>query len=176
MLIFLVCSSQSILPEKISSIPTPTPNSDIFRFPTGLFCSEIPTGLGSSWQGITIGKSSISDLEVYIISLSEGYQAIYRSDRVIFDLPGSTMNASFVEACVRDGIILLLSIINGDSSPIYLKDIVTEHGVPNAVTWTVDARTRVVFWFEQGLAAEVMAPTGKPSDGRVVQTIYFPCF
>jgi len=47
--------------------PFPTPITDPFPFPNGLFCSDVEAGLGPMWREITIGESTLNELQMLML-------------------------------------------------------------------------------------------------------------
>src|SRR5215204_3408663 len=54
-------------------IPLPTLITDPWPFPDGLFCADAEVGLGPTWGGITIGESTLDDLQSLMKGLSDNY-------------------------------------------------------------------------------------------------------
>jgi len=142
-------------------------------------------GEGPTWEGIHIGKSSLNDLETVLRNLGD-------YNKSINSIQGESISLSFhafnegpvvilgvVYACVRskDNVISALAvnwIFNYRLMP-RIQDFVRVYGVPDAVTWTAEYDSRVVFWFEKGIAISVWAANMKSSMfGRVRIVLYFP--
>src|SRR5262245_16692345 len=89
--IFLLLGTSGIaLSQEKTPVITPFPTSitDPFPFLNGLFCLEAKAGLGSTWQGITIGESTLDQLKSKMMELSENYIfSDHRDGGVTFSLP-----------------------------------------------------------------------------------------
>lgn len=171
-------------------MPTPVSTVDLRVFPGDLVCDgreDSPSNDAPSWMGITIGESTLEDVEALLSTLSNDYIFIDDDDRDtrftnfellsfdnVDDIP------STVSICLDGNIIQVLSIryTNYPGYRLYLDDFVSYLGVPDAVTWSNSPTGRVVFWFEQGIAVEVSAvpnePGYYPTYGRVGTEVYFP--
>ncbi len=159
--------------------PFPTPSTDPFPFPNGLFCSEAQMGPGPTWRGITIGESTLRQLQALMAELSENYTFNDRGPRgVTFSLP--TVREArekgipiHVSACIQDNIVTVLSDIDATKRTrlLFLDDWVADLGIPDAVTWDSVTTSRVVFWFEHGVAVTVLVV--EPF-GELLFPVYFP--
>lgn len=159
--------------------PFPTQVTDPFPFPSGLFCSQATSGPGPTWRGITIGLSTLDDLQTLMMELSENYSFTDRGPRgVLFSL--FTRREALendipvhVTACIHDNVITALSPLDAatDSPAAFLDDWIAELGVPDVLTWTSASTSRVVFWFEHGIAASVLVV--EPF-GAIIMPVYFP--
>lgn len=173
--IILVVPVKSGYAESASRLllsPSPVPTL-FFPDPLGLgflfACpDEIVIGPGPTWQGITIGVTTIQELET-----------IFGEPAEVTIMYSTTVSSQFVYGdkvggCVQNEIIVTLR--RGRQMP-YLADYVAIYGIPDAVTWTPTYDSRVVFWFDEGLAVEVLTATidrTHPSWGWVSRTFYFP--
>lgn len=153
--------------------PTPT-LTFLNSFPENLVCSdmETPGNLGPTWNGVTIGKSSVEDLLKQFGV--ENQDAVQRpSGALAFRLPIS-LGVYPVDVCVQGATITAMTITMTNVEPVFLIDFVSEYGIPDAVTYTSNPYSRVIFWFEQGLAVEVSANVGDLFFGRVGEVALFP--
>jgi hypothetical protein len=73
--------------------PTPVDSDDLRVFPSSLVCDKRDTGLsdiGPTWSGITIGQSTLADVEQLLSTLSDDYVFIGEDTNntrfVIFEL------------------------------------------------------------------------------------------
>jgi hypothetical protein len=146
-----------------------------------LFCPNVVAGKGATWQGITIGESTLDDVYVLMEALSDNYIIRERADEsVLFD------HKSYREAyendipsqtifCTQDDVITAIEykpgIALGNPPKLFLDDLVAKYGVPDAVTWANSSTSRVVFWFEEGIVASV---TVTETYGSVFNVIYMP--
>lgn len=169
-------------------IPTPDWTINWYAFPYSLYCSEIDTSRsnGPNWGEIQIGSSTLSDLDIYVTGLSGGYQ----TDGVLGNWVNYYMSSASqadeegvpdqIIACILEDTVWLLKVTIGDNPllKIQLSDLITEYGLPDAVTWTEVLQTRVVFWFERGIAAEVGVYESDMETihnfGNISNLIYFP--
>jgi hypothetical protein len=140
-------------------------------------------------MGITIGQSTLADVEQLLSSLSDAYVFIddddYDTRFVIFDLSQREPDIpSAVLLCLLNNEVqVLATAYNYDLSVPRpnLSDLVAQLGEPDAITWTENPASRVAFWFEQGIAVEVTVipnnpdnPRFEPTFGRIVTEFYFP--
>jgi hypothetical protein len=168
--------------------PTPVNSDDLRVFPSDLVCDKQEatiSGVGPTWSGITIGQSTLTDVENLLSTLSDEYVFIddddFNTRFVIWGL-GQAVDIPFaVRLCLKENKIQALSLTYDASvshSRPYLSDLVAQLGEPNAITWADNPASRVVFWFEEGFAAEVTVlpnePSYQPIFGRVDSEIYFP--
>lgn len=169
--------------------PTPINSDDLRVFPGDLVCAErngATSSIGPMWLGITIGQSTLEDVEQLLSTLdydyvfigNDDYNTRFLNSEFIQHEPGIP---SAIRLClVKNEVQVLAVSFNVDLSvprPV-LSDLVAQFGEPDTVTWTENPATRVVFWFEQGMAFEVAVlpnkPSYQPTFGRVVTEIYFP--
>jgi hypothetical protein len=143
-------------------------------FPRNLVCSDVEvTGMaGSTWNGITTGESTVEDL-------LERFEA---EDQEAVEWPSGALsyrlldgpNLYTVNVCTQDSIIIVLSISMSNAEPVFLDEFVVGYGIPDVVTYSFGAYSRVVFWFERGVAIEAYAGIDSPFFGRVGQIVFFP--
>jgi hypothetical protein len=154
-------------------------------FPPSLFCDQIegePSAIGPTWLGITIGESTLTDLENLLAVLSNNYWIGYEVDSVNILLDDRELAADSpgrVDFCLYGDRIYVLGFYYGHSVHPNLFDFLAEYGEPDAVTWSYNPdATRVVFWFEEGIAAEVVIlpddPDYDPVYGRITHLTLFP--
>lgn len=174
----ILLSSCSILSELGTSPNSETANDmNLYSFPLDLYCESIVEGDGSNWDGITIGSSSLGNLADTLFLLSEEYEIFSEGNEVrfsIFDRSAvrNTTIPTTVEACVVDEIVMALAIVHNLTDLPSLDDYIARYGEPDAVTWSEFETSRVVFWFEEGIVADV----GVTDDGFGVITlsVYMP--
>jgi hypothetical protein len=163
---------------------TAVPSIPPYPFPY-LYCPHVVSGEGGTWRGITIGESTIEDAYILMAELSDGYTIIdkpadegigfyHDSFREAYekDIPASVL------FCTQDNVITALDysprFLVGKEPTVFLDDFVGEYGVPDAVTWANSSTSRVVFWFEEGIAASVAITETYGSVFRIVYIPYQP--
>jgi hypothetical protein len=172
--------------------PTPVDSDDLRVFPSNLVCDRrevTRSDIGPSWMGITIGQSTLADVERLLSTLSDDYSLIDEDTNnirfIIFELSQRESDIpSAVRLCLVESVVVVLAATyNADltAPTTKLSDLIVEFGEPDTITWTDSSATRVVFWFEQGFSAEVNVlpndpnyPQLQPTFGRVLRQIYFP--
>lgn len=181
----VLCNAQSIQATQFVT-PTPVDSDDLRAFPIDLVCDRREESLnseGPSWMGITVGQSTFNDVEQLLSALSGEYVFINDDDYdTRFIIPNAIQRRPEIPFSVRFCLV-------GDKVQVLavgylfglrpnLSDLIAKYGEPNAITWTDNPASRVVFWFEQGIAAEVTVlpnePNYPPTFGRVDTEIYFP--
>lgn len=162
-------------------LPTSTPTSPPYPFPY-LYCPHVISGVGGTWRGITIGKSTLEDVYILMAELSDSYIIIDEpaDEGILFDHP-SNREAYEMDipaqllVCNQENTVTALQYLEGvalGSEPkLFLDDLVAEYGVPDMVTWDNTSISRSVFWFEAGVAADVLVT--EPF-GSVISVVYFP--
>jgi hypothetical protein len=177
MLVLLInCSLLNELNKLPTSEINPRNEIHIYSFPLDLYCSDVIEGTGSNWGHITIGSSTVEDLVDTMFQYSEKYSVDFDDNEVRFSMFDRTQvndDAPLsVKACVAENVIVALVINHNLKDLTNLVDYVAEYGEPNAITWTDFETSRLAFWFEKGLAADV----GVASDGfgAIIQTVYMP--
>jgi hypothetical protein len=183
-------------PQNIQSalLPTLTPTLTdselqdlrLRTFPVALFCDQREANLsdtGPTWLGITIGESTLADVEGQLAEFSDTYRYFEGIDSTHYLLPN--YNHATVEIPIGGNFCLYQDRV-GVFSVTYLYldhpnlfDFLALYGEPDAVTWSYNPdATRVVFWFEEGIAAEVVIlpddPDYDPVYGRITHLILFP--
>jgi hypothetical protein len=152
---------------------TITPTEEFTRantFPVNLVCESIDQGLGPTWEGITIGESSLEDL----LAFTE-HQTPHFVDGMVFFPEVEHENTTYsIRACVRNNVVTALSILELYGSRVFLSDRIADFGVPDAVAYGDQPQDRVVFWFEKGIAAIVYVNTASEAYGSSGTIIYFP--
>lgn len=174
-------------------MPTPVDSDDLRVFPGDLVCDKREETIGSngpSWLGITIGLSSLEDVEQlistfgddeYVFIDDDNYDIRFVASNLIRD---ESQFPSSVRLCLERNVIQVLAVgySNGLLAPRpNLSDFMAQFGTPDAITWTDNPASRIAFWFEHGIAAEVTVISNNPDDphleptfGRVEVEIYFP--
>jgi hypothetical protein len=156
-----------------------TTSNYINFFPADLNCTGLTSsGQGPTWHTIIIGVSKYFDLIQQLSELSdEGFSLYTIGNNLLFASKndGSTTIPAAVRACVQDDIVMALGLDlrSSNESPTF-SQLITQYGIPDAVTWTLKPTTRVAFWFEKGVAAEVLSIEEDRSFGRVLTVVYFP--
>jgi hypothetical protein len=168
---------------------TPVDMDDLRVFPSDLICDKQETGIGEigpSWSGITIGESTLGDVEQLLSSLSDDYVFIRENANnarfVIFELSQRKPDIpSSVYLCLIEDVVVVLAVTYNFGLTVprpNLSDLLLEFGEPDTITWTDNPATRVVFWFEQGFASVLTILPNEigyePTFGRVNTEIYFP--
>jgi hypothetical protein len=160
-----------------TNTPTAVKPSALRIFPRDLYCDEIKeVGDGPTWETVTIGKTTITELETYLNAI-DNYQTGTLDDGTFFFRPEKSDGPKLgVVGCTVNGIITALA--PSTSEYHYITDIIVAHGLPDAVTWTSNPPvTSVAFWFKQGIAAEVLSGD-EYKDGtffhKVSRIIFFP--
>jgi hypothetical protein len=158
----LILASVSTTPQAIEPTPTYTPDYSYVRdtFPIGLVCSDSEIALGPTWRNMTIGVSTL-----------EEFEAQYGKTNLHYDMQQLDREGYTISLCVKKNIITAIKV--GSDLP-YLDDYVAIYGAPDAVTYSQVA-SRVLFWFEEGIAVDVYINTANPDYyGLVSFVIYFP--
>lgn len=175
-----------------TSTPTPVDSDDLRVFPGDLVCDRqepSPNDEGSSWMGITIGESTLDDVEALLATFRYEYRFIDDDD---YDIRFVTWNPLQIEEgeptsvrlCLEQNIVQVIAVQYAYPQTISrpnLTDFVAQLGEPDAITWSDNPAGRVVFWFERGFAAvvtvipnELNDPRLEPTFGRVGEQLYFP--
>jgi hypothetical protein len=143
--------------------PPPEPDySYLDIFPIGLACSESDTGIGPTWNNLTIGISTIDDFKELFGETEPHYDMLISEIAYIGNL------------CVRDGVVIAIQVGSPVDMP-YLSDYISAYGLPDAVTYGNTPFTRMVFWFEEGIAADIYINPINPEFYEIVAfVIYFP--
>lgn len=173
--------------EETPLVSTPTIAATSYKYyPEYRMCDAVEVGEGPSWLDITIGESTLDDLlktldrlgdyEIEVLSSSEMYfRLIANEDNdELYDVD-AYLAPSFVPVCFsEDGIITSLGILHIDLTDVDLADLVSVHGVPDAVTWMVRPMSRIAFWFDEGIAATIDAIEDAKIPYRVTAIYYYP--
>jgi hypothetical protein len=154
---------------------------DYAPFPTSLYCSDIQqVSAGPTWEGITIGVTSRPQFEAFISELNVDYDVVDGEDKLLFyafnGRDALAQNVpTYITACFNGGTLVLVEIsFHAESDSENIFDMVAHYGIPDAVTWTDTLGTRIAFWFEEGLAAEISVRQELESNyGKVIRVIYF---
>lgn len=156
----------------------------------GLACPhfDVPEQ-GPTWQTLTVGVSTVSHLESQLETMShynvsrrdfsETHYRVYYAQKYGVSDWEEQYAPNVVFACSMNDVITAMSvgwIPEYPTSP-HLIDLVALYGVPDATTWTPRPTTRIVFWFDEGIAAEVFSGVpdrATPPFGNVITLVYFP--
>lgn len=174
-LIFVTYSGSSRASREPTLEYSPTPTLTFQNsFPENLVCSDVetPGNPGPTWHGVTIGKSSLDDLLKQFGD--EGQEAVQTPSGALAFRLSTGQNLYPVDVCVQGTAITAMIIGMIYVEPVFLIDFVSEHGIPDAVTYTTNPYSRMVFWFEQGLAVEVYANVGDMFFEKVFRVALFP--
>ena len=172
-------------------LPTPEPIPThlyeyAMTFPNFLLCSEANrNSVGTNWEGIIIGRSKIADVfEVAEQWSNDDYYSI-RADRLGSDVgytillsgvdhSGTRQAANTIRFCVIDDTIFALVVSYPVGSNLYIDDFVAQYSIPQAISYDVGSpASRIVFWFDEGVAAKVSVLDEEGSFGRINTVIYF---
>src|SRR5690606_35300097 len=85
------------------------------------------------------------------------------------------LEPTYVAVCISDdGTITSLGILSRRGFELNIYDLVSTYNMPDAVTWVARPLSRIVFWFDKGVAAavEVIEETQIPH--RITDLYYFP--
>ncbi len=169
---------------------TPVSTDDLRVFPGDLVCGKREETLnedGPSWVGIIVGKSSLADVRNLLSTFSNDYEFIEDNYNTRFIDPKFLHETEFpssIRLCLQDETAEVIAVAY--NSPLSvprpnLNDLVAEFGLPDAVTWTENPASRIVFWFSQGFATVVTVIPNEtdntnfqPTFGRITEEIYFP--
>jgi hypothetical protein len=185
LVILIITGIYSVVPTQAQD-PMPTDarfHSADELFPgTGLVCpefDELPTG--PSWEAVTIGISTQNEFEAYLSTLGpyswEKRKATEGGNSTKYLLNARWEDQQIptvIGMCVQDDVVSVLAMATHHANLVF-EDFIMLYGIPDTVTWTHQPYTRVAFWFERGIAAEVFAATpGNSAWGRVSTVVYFP--
>lgn len=146
--------------EPLQPSPTSPQYSDVGLFEAHLKCSQIQDMLtsaseGSSWNSLTIGISTEEvvterlESEGTLVDASESYLQFVM-------LPPRTDSPWLgVQACFRDGILVVMQIDGASDLYLTVEDWVNKYGRPDRVTWSNSYISRTVIWAEEGIIALV---------------------
>jgi hypothetical protein len=82
---------------------------------------------------------------------------------------------SFVAACISDDdIITSFGILSRRGFRVDIYDLVSTYEKPDAVTWMVRPLSRIVFWFDEGVAATIDVIEDAQVPYRITAIYYFP--
>ncbi|MCB9458897.1 MAG: hypothetical protein H6670_04560 [Anaerolineaceae bacterium] len=141
---------------------------------------------GSTWEEITIGLSSQSDLENYLAQFGR-YEIAFPNEGSLSNSIGYRWRESTaksvelqaprrIDICLQDGVITVIDVdILQRPEYFYIDDLVDDIGAPDIVTWGWTDKSRLVFWFMHGIVADVFTQYGdEASFGLISRMIYFP--
>jgi hypothetical protein len=140
---------------------------------------------GPTWNAITIGSSTISDLRDAISELSHYYSDFSDSSLGIteFLVGRATAEAegvpALISACInpQDGRLIGIYVPTPTYyDQIHIRDLVAKYGVPEFVLWDELLDSRVVVWLTEGVAASVSVDESEQfvPYGTVTRMVYFP--
>lgn len=182
---------------------TAIPREIYTYFPSSLVCNEVVKGNGPSTGLVTIGKTTLQELDdLYsqYLEVSLKYSEASGETLVYLNHYGDGTVYRRIDVCLIDGVIVAA---RGDFPSIsqiqdvkretevpqpievplsfeYLeiKHFVAKYGLPNTIAYSPNPTHRVAFWFEQGIAVEFYVVNDPsqipPSFGAVSRKIYFP--
>jgi hypothetical protein len=179
---------------------TPVNPNDMRTFPEELICEDVDEiRPGPSWNGITVGSSTLPELQATMLELSDQYLTWYvegdGSTRIIQRAIIHNINEVYTShlplsalVCTQDNIITVLKVDqlhDLSASQLFLSDLLKQFGRPDAVTATNSFPfTVIAFWFEEGIAAStytanleqywLLPNPDDPLYGRITHIIYFP--
>lgn len=138
-------------------------------FPWILYCPDVPAGSGPEWTGLTIGESTVQELiskvGVEPILLDNGAWLIYLPERYIY-------------FCESNQIITSIKVASNSfdtDEQLYIDDLIAFYGVPDATAYVLGLEySRVFFWFEDGIAAEVFVYDKDANFRRVTALVFLP--
>jgi hypothetical protein len=167
--------------------PTPTPidatNAHLATFPEELLCTnqvDDQRSLGPTWLNITIGQSDSAAIDHIVAELSADYTFLSNdSDDLRYVLGAIDTDPRIPRAirfCLREDKVQAVSFFyDGYLAQLYLSEFVSQFEEPDAVTWTSTSTTRILFWFEHGVAVEAThMQLGAVPLGTVTRVILFP--
>src|SRR5215211_3761475 len=123
---------------------TPVNSDDLRVFPSDLVCDKQEPRLldiGPTWSGITIGQSTLADVEQLLSTLSDEYVFINDDYNTLFLISGlgQAVDIPFgVRLCLKENKVQALSLTYDASvshSRPYLSDLMAQLGERNAITW-----------------------------------------
>jgi hypothetical protein len=165
---FVSATLQSRLTRRVSELrATPnitnwggTPRSPESEFPGILTCAQIPdvTGEGLSWRGLTIGRSTLADVQAEVDD-----HGIWDTKFGNFHFPAARDpedNALLgLETCFTGTVLKALNTTSLAGFPPNLAEWVKVYGEPDLVTWDRDYFSRSLVWSSEGLLAVIYVPT-----------------
>lgn len=182
--------------DTVTEISTPIEPLLLGAFPRDLFCSDITeVQLGYSWEQITIGETTLQDVETYLLSLNENYSIWFDENSASWNF---NLDSDFfaddppyipsgVSVCSNENIVTALrlswSYVLPVDNRLYLTDLMTRYGVPDTITYGTNSPFEVVgFWFSYGISAQISTASNElfepnpldPLYGVVNEIIYFP--
>ena len=168
--------------------PTSTPVAiDVVEyamtFPNFLICNERDFEISEiGWEGVIIGMSRTNELFEVIAEIGEDYsiRASNIGNQIEYTLLLSGIDRTSlrrapnaVRFCSIDDFIYALAVQYPVTSDLYINDLIAQYSLPQAPSYVIgSAATRVVFWFEYGVATVVTVLDD--SFGQISEVIYFP--
>ncbi len=171
--------TQVSTPRAPSPIP---PFSEPQHYPEYLICEAVPDNPGPSWHSITIGSSSLDDLQSHLMGLGK-YRIVYKNGSELtiqrYDISWEQYRANAstspytLQVCVTDdNTISVLGLPYLFESRLTLYDLLAVYGMPDAVTWMARPLSRHVYWLREGVSATIYM--GPEDDFRfVTEAIYY---
>jgi hypothetical protein len=164
-IIFVGCNQLfDTLPQISQDIPPTPPNyrtvADIF--PDDPHCSDIEgVSPGPEWNTIVVGKSSVEELLSTLQQMGN-----YRKSEVYEDAerwafllqPGDFTQPPWIDACVRDNRVTALNFHVQQPYDVYM--LFALYSEPDTLADTAEYNTKLFFWFEEGIMAEVWSEEG----------------
>lgn len=179
-----------ILNLRVENQPTPTyipvEPIPVIPFPS-LDCNDIEAPYqGSTWNGNTIGVTTIDEFTASIYELSQSYRNRFVPSllSVLFTMPTiSTAEKegvpSLIQVCVEPNTAVITAIyivMYQWEYPLNIRDLVAEYGRPDVVVWGSGLDNRMLIWLTQGVAASVSVDETEQFEvyGYVELMLYFP--
>jgi hypothetical protein len=151
-------------PTSETATATPALGGRFFTYP--LTCpANLSVRKGLSWRGITIGQSSLAELEEVYGVIASRIEPLEKGDFApiySITLTGKASRernlASSMETCVVGGRVTVLALA-GDNDKFATPTVqywIEQYGVPDIITWSqIDWGHRTLVWPKVGLALEV---------------------
>lgn len=192
--ITFVLAAQVIAQDNATATPdTVTERALVQAFPSQLFCQDITEVTpGPTWETITIGEATLEDLDAYLATFSTTAGVFSSGNNgfivgnIFTDFAGQ--RAPFIIfGCSLDNVITVLQVwYNTESLDdiTLFTDLMFVYGEPDTATYTtIQPSLSVMFWFDEGLAANVFSGASELSlapitdwdfYGRVDVLTFFP--
>lgn len=146
---------------------------------------NIPVRPGLSWRGLTIGKSTLNDLNELYGVIATRVDPDYKG--AFADIYGIALTGTAsikrklsgaVEACVVNWKIAALAISTVSDAELsdFVPDWITRFGIPDIVRWSVGGswRYRDLVWPQQGLGLHVDLGDASLKLAYVTLVVFFP--
>jgi hypothetical protein len=144
--------------------------------PWTLDCSSVPSIVdeGHTWNGLTIGISTLEDVETQLAPAKAEWQA--DRDGYLFRHLYH-LDLAFVEACFAENTLSALNIIGTrlGTLPRLLSEWFPEYGEPDLIAFADDYYARSVIWSEKGIlvVADQFYEDGVVREGTVRNVMFF---